>query len=106
MRSNFAVKLNYQFIGWCKEDSHDKVWVILQLGGDSFSGKFLVVWGRRGRKLQTKIHEYMSQNSVDSLIRSKENKGYQEIDRKNLDSIYPDFQEDLEKTAVWAMLTS
>lgn len=96
----------YKWIGWCKEDNHDKVWIIQQLGGDNFSGRFVVIWGRRGRKLQHKIHEYMTRYQIYNLIQSKENKGYQSIDDKRLDSVYPEFKNDLEKTTVWALLSA
>lgn len=93
-----------KWIGWCQENNHDKVWIIQQLGGDNFSGKYVVIWGRRGKKLQTKIHEYMTIGYVEKLIESKENKGYKSMDQKNLDVIYPEFKDDLEKTTVWALL--
>jgi predicted DNA-binding WGR domain protein len=95
-----------KWIGWCKEDNHDKVWIVQQLSGDKFSGKFVVIWGRRGKKLQTKIHDYLTMHYIERLIDSKLDKGYKSIDQKNLESIYPEFQDDLEKTTVWALLSA
>jgi predicted DNA-binding WGR domain protein len=104
--------MKYQFIGWCKEDDHDKVWGVIELahdidGAGQFSwnpkNSYVTFWGRRGKKLQTKIsNEYES--DIKTIIRRKEKKGYQSINATGLDEVYPEFQSDLEKTAVWSML--
>lgn len=89
--------MNYKFIGWCKEGIHDKVWGAIKLD----DSQVLTFWGRRGKKLQT----LMTYDNWDltKLIRSKEKK-YKEIQENELDEVYPEFQEDLEKTAIWATL--
>ena len=94
--------MRYLFIGWCAEGIHDKVWGAIALDSE-MHGKVLTVWGRRGKKMQTK----MARNDSDlrKLIDSKRrNKGYQEIDTARLNHVYPDFQADLEKTAIWETL--
>ena len=95
--------IHYNFIGWCREDNHDKVWVCVQLSGDRWQGKFATIWGRRGRKLQHKVLA-ASGREMERLADSKYNKGYRKIDQTELDRVYPEFESDLEKTAVWAML--
>lgn len=95
--------MKYKFIGWCKEGVHDKVWVAISLDGDDWNGNVLTVWGRRGKKLQT----LMTKNNGDlrKLIDSKQyKKNYRSIDPKRLDEVYPEFKDDLEKTAIWATL--
>ena len=100
--------LSYKFIGHCYEPSehHDKVWGAIDLEPDSKQGsrkcKVLTFWGRRGKKLSTKL--VTDSDALYKLIRSKENKGYQSINKNRLDEVYPEFEEDLEKTAMWAML--
>ena len=104
--------MKYQFIGWCHEDTHDKVWGVIELahdidGAGQFSwnpkNRYVTFWGRRGAKMQTKISaEYES--DIKTIIRRKEKKGYQGINTSKLDEVYPEFQTDLEKTAVWSML--
>ena len=42
---------------------------------------------------------------VQNLIDKKRAKGYTRVDRNHLDTVYPEFQDDLEKTAVWALLS-
>jgi len=91
--------MKYKFIGWCREDNHDKVWGVIALHSNSY----VTFWGRRGAKLQTKIVEGDPWD-INELIRKKKNKGYQEIFIWDLDSVYPEFQSDLEKTAFWASL--
>ena len=97
--------MEYTFIGWCRdpEENHDKVWGIIKLNGDDWNGNYVSFWGRRGKKLQTKLHKEEVLWGMERLIEKKENKGYKRIARTELDTVYPEFQEDLEKTAVWSM---
>lgn len=110
----FISDMKYKFIGWCRDDAEnaDKVWGVIELatdidGAGKFSwnpkNKYVTFWGRRGKKLQTKVSaEY--ENDVTTLIRRKGNKGYVSIDQTKLDEVYPEFESDLSKTAVWAIL--
>lgn len=98
--------LHYKFIGWCQEDSHDKVWGVIFLERpDSLSryseSKCVSFWGRRGKKLQTKL--VIDDYELEKLILSKERKGYKKVDTQKLNEVYPEFEEDLGKTAFWAM---
>lgn len=99
--------IDYRFIGWCREDSADKVWGVIELAQETAHpynsvSKYVTFWGRRGNKLQTKVSsEY--DHDIIKLIRSKERKGYVRVSRDQLDEVYPEFQTDLEKTAFWAM---
>jgi predicted DNA-binding WGR domain protein len=103
--------MKYEFIGWCQEGTSDKIWTVIQLRSNVNDAKsysdtldlYAVVWGRRGRTLQSKVQEY-TYPDILSLIRSKTKKGYEEVSAEKLDSVYPEFEEDLQKTAVWAML--
>jgi hypothetical protein len=99
--------MNYQHIGWCKDGTHDKVWGIICLQEPTTSyrgdGKFVTFWGRRGKKLQTKTVE-TGHYEVKKMFDKKLDKGYQEVDKRRLDEVYPEFEQDLEQTAVWAML--
>lgn len=99
--------MRYAHIGWCHEDNHDKVWGAVCLKEPTTSyrddGKFVTFWGRRGKKLQTKIVDG-SNYEINKMFGKKLDKGYQSVDKQRLDEVYPEFEEDLEKTAVWAML--
>jgi len=95
--------INYKYIGWCSEDNSDKVWVCIQLNGDRWHGKFLTVWGRRGKQLQSKIVE-SNTYEMGKLVGRKDAKGYREIPEDKLHEVYPEFQQDLERTAAWGML--
>lgn len=95
--------MNYKFIGWCHEGTHDKVWGVITIREDIYNGTFLIFWGRRGRKLQTKILEDSSWGMIDK-IDSKKERGYTEVDNTKLNEVYPEFESDLSKTAMWAML--
>lgn len=106
--------MNYVFIGWYNKDSSDKVWGVIELQ----LNVYLSFWGRRGKKLQTKIiktkthqsfindsdGDYHGDYVIDDLIKKKVNKGYSKIDKSKLNTVYPEFESDLEKTTVWAYL--
>ena len=97
--------IDYKFIGWCGDGVHDKVWVCIQLSHDHWRGKYLTIWGRRGKSLQSKVIDDVSDRDIGNLIRSKERK-YAEIPQDKLHEVYPEFQQDLEKTTAWTLLKS
>ena len=97
--------IDYGFIGWCKEENHDKVWGYIELNAKSGSkGDYVVFWGRRGKKLQTKVHQDTYHWDMYKLSQSKERKGYVSVDEDKLNEVYPEFENDLQVTAVWALL--
>jgi hypothetical protein len=100
--------MRYEFIGWERDEEKniDKVWGVICIDKPSSSwgdGKYLAFWGRRGKKLSTLVHE-KSHWEMKKLWDKKHSDGYTEIAEKNLKVVYPEFQDDLEKTAVWALL--
>jgi hypothetical protein len=104
--------MKYKHILWCRDEkaNADKVWgIILLQEGEEWSvgyrnpSKYATFWGRRGKALQTKIWEGYSWDS-NEMKRKKCNKGYRVVDPTELDTLYPEFESDLEKTAVWALL--
>jgi hypothetical protein len=103
--------MRYVHVGWCKEGIHDKVWGVICLREPEFresirgwiAGKYVSFWGRRGAKLQTKMVDTI-EYEIGKMFDKKLNKGYQKIDKDRLDEVYPEFQQDLEKTAFWATL--
>ena len=107
--------MKYEHILWCKEDNHDKVWGVINIGivddADSNSplrwrrevNKYVTFWGRRGRALQTKVWEGDPWKAIEQRDK-KIQKGYRTVDPIEMNTLYPEFESDLEKTAVWAML--
>jgi predicted DNA-binding WGR domain protein len=91
--------MKFAFIGWCKENNHDKVWGAIELD----TVKYVTFWGRRGKKLQTKSI-IISPYHMTKMINEKTKKGYIRVDKDNLDKVYPEFEKDLEQTAMWSML--
>lgn len=98
--------VNYRFIGWCKEGKHDKVWITIQLreyNTETYEmGKVLTLWGRRGGSLRSKIVD--DDEELSKLIRSKRNKGYEQLSTEYLSRVYPEFKADLEKQYIWSTL--
>lgn len=102
--------MNYHWIGHYKEGTSDKVWGLIRLtdNGDHrlFSNNdYVAFWGRRGKKLQTKIHRGICAYDADKLCDKKELSGYRVIDLNHLEKVYPEFEQDLQKTTVWALLS-
>jgi hypothetical protein len=97
--------MKYKFIGWCREGTSDKVWGVIPIKGESIQSvnTYVIFWGRRGKKLQTKILED-SMWGISDKIDSKKVRGYIEVDTTQLSDLYPEFESDLSKTAMWAML--
>jgi hypothetical protein len=98
--------IEYGFIGWCKEGSSDKVWGTIKLrDGENYwdDKSWVTFWGRRGRKLQTKIVK-TDNWGMSKLSEAKERKGYVAIEQGKLNEVYPEFEDDLKKTAFWNML--
>lgn len=97
--------MQYAHIGWCNKDNHDKVWGIILLSAADYpkDNKYVTFWGRRGAKLQTKIWEGRDWDAA-KLFDMKLSRGYTEVDLNQLNTVYPEFHQDLQKTAVWAIL--
>jgi len=97
--------MEYKWIGWMQEGNSDKVWGVITLveEGDIWPtpGKYCTFWGRRGKKLQTKIVEG-SDYEIRRLISKKTEKGYEVVAINKLNEVYPEFEDDLKKTAFWA----
>ncbi len=101
--------MNYHWIGHCKEGTSDKVWGLIRLTGSDDNllygrrvNDYVAFWGRRGKKLQTKLHRGIDRYDADKLCDKKQDNGYNTI--VTLEEVYPEFESDLEQTAVWAML--
>ena len=97
------MSVEYTFIGWCREENHDKVWGVIKLNGDQWDGNYVSFWGRRGKKLQTKMYKDVSNYFMKEMAGKKMDKGYKSISKDNLNDVYPEFEEDLKKTTFWSM---
>lgn len=103
--------MEFTWIGWNRENNSDKIWAVYPLdftkpvvwfGGKKYMHitKYATVWGRRGKALQCNVVE----GNPDKKIREKQIKGYKQVQFTDLDTVYPEFPEDLEKAAFWATL--
>lgn len=94
--------MNYHWIGHCREGNSDKVWGMIRL---TTNGDYVSFWGRRGKKLQTKIHHNLWSYDAEKLCGKKMDRGYNTINTARLDEVYPGFENDLQATTVWALLS-
>jgi hypothetical protein len=104
--------MNYHWIGHYREGTSDKIWGLIRISGsdDEAQNKlqpcdYVSFWGRRGKKLQTKIYQGLDLYDADKLCYKKEDRGYNVINQTRLGDVYPEFEEDLQKTTVWALLS-
>lgn len=99
------MKFDYAWMGWCQEGTSDKVWVLLVLERYGWGGikRHATIWGRRGKRLQSKVYEEQYTDPAEQIV-EKQRKGYKPIDKQKLDQVYPEFEQDLEKAAFWAVL--
>lgn len=95
--------LEFIFIGWCKQDTHDKIWCSFSL-----QNRYYCAWGRRGAKLQFKDHGPISaayEHDLWKLQNKKQQGGYKEVDSFQLFAIFPDFQTEVENQLVLKLLS-
>lgn len=102
--------MKYEFIGWAQDEktNTDKVWGVICISDAPHywdDSKYVSFWGRRGKKLSTKLHECTGY-AMARIWEKKHKDGYTKIHEQRLTEVYPEFQEDLEKTAMWAILCS
>lgn len=101
------------WIGWQRDDDKnvDKVWGIITIRKSiddwkiSAPGAYVVFWGRRGKTLRTKIHTDKYSWDMTELYHKKKISGYIKVNYDQLNSVYPEFEEDLDWTAVEAKLS-
>jgi predicted DNA-binding WGR domain protein len=75
--------MDIMYLGWCREGTSDKVWGIVKK--DEYL--HLTFWGRRGAKLQKKLSD-MDSHEANTLIRSKQKKGYVEIPKDDMEMVH------------------
>lgn len=93
-------ELNFIYIGWCKDsDSNtDKVWTAFKAGETYYAG-----WGRRGKSIRFKKHNSFS--DLERVMKQKKKK-YSEVDSFQLFTVFPYFQDEIEKRLTFCKLTN
>ena len=91
--------MKFKHICWQKNEktNTDKVWGVILLQDNDY----ISFWGRRGAKLQTKMFKGSDWDAIQ-MFEKKQSNGYKSIEIDELHEVYPEFQQDLEKTAFWA----
>lgn len=89
----------FMWVGWCKEDNHDKIWGYIKLNE---SGAYYNFWGRRGKTLRFKRH--FGKWDLEDLTHAKRNKGYVMRTPQNMAAIWPNFEDDFATQFVMAKL--
>lgn len=96
--------MEFRFIGWNNQDGHDKIWTSFIVENNIY-----VAWGRRGAKLQFKKHGNHLMWGIHNKIRDIENqklsKGYKEVDKFLLFTLFPDFESTVEEQLVLKILS-
>jgi len=100
----------FGFIGWCKEDNHDKVWGYFYRptpdastwARKSSGWNCCVFWAKRGAAMRFKAD--VTGWELDKLVNSKLKKGYSRIYEPRLFEIWPTFVEEAEAKLMWDVL--
>jgi hypothetical protein len=99
------METSFGFIGWCKEDNHDKVWGYFYRPTDVGNKMFYpwptkeygwnccIFWGRRGKAMQFKAD--VTGSDLNKLVSTKLRKGYNQINQSKLIEIWPTFDEEM-----------
>lgn len=107
------METSFGFIGWCKEDNHDKVWGYFyrptpEADGNRWITKqygwnCVIFWARRGKAMQFKADK--TGTELDKLVRNKQNvKHYRSITPAKLFEIWPSFIQECEEKLMWDVL--
>ena len=93
--------MEIKFIGWCHQGIHDKLWGIALYGRGKYlhTDLYASFWGRRGKKLQKKLVD-LTPSQLYHLISSKQNKGYIEVAKNDVNEVYDNFSKDIFKVAL------
>lgn len=99
----------FVFIGWCKEDNHDKIWGYFlrptsttKPAGSSiwwnpptkdYGWNCVRFWGRRGKAMQFKPD--ITGEELRKVLNQKISKGYIKITEAQLNTIWPTFDEEM-----------
>lgn len=86
----------FEWLGWCSEDNHDKVWGYICIDNRSYYN----FWGERGKSLRFKRHS--GAWDLKSLTRAKVRKGYVQQTENDMERIYPAFKEHFDRQFVMA----
>ena len=103
--------IEFLFIGWCNEvdkktgAKHDKVWCAFKAGGNYYAG-----WGARGKRLSFKNHgpSRWGNNVPNTLteVLTKKRKTYNEVDTFQLFTIFPFFEDEVDKQLMFKVLAN
>jgi len=103
--------MSFGFIGWCKEDNHDKVWgYFLRPTPNApawirkeYGWNCCIFWARRGKAMQFKADT--TGYPLTKLVSSKRKKGYKEITPEKLREIWPSFDSEAEGKLLMEVLS-
>lgn len=100
--------IEFEFIGWNNTTDwdgkkHDKVWTAFSINETYYAG-----WGARGKALSFKKYGsgFSAKSQQSKKIKEKKLDSYSEVDAFLLFSIFPNFQEDVEKRLVYCTLAN
>lgn len=105
------MSMEFGFIGWCKEDNHDKIWGYFLRPtpnaqvwiNKQYGWNCCVFWARRGKAMQFKADT--TGHELNKLVSSKLKKGYREITPEKLREIWPSFDSESEGKLLMEVLS-
>lgn len=92
--------IEFSFIGWQKQDNHDKVWTSFKI-----EGAWYCAWGARSKKLQFKQHSTIDRKPTKLAdLEFEKAKRYKEVDSFLLFTLFPDFEEKVKDELLLSLL--
>ena len=97
------MSFKFEWIGWMKTDTNDKVWGYFQ--NDKL---YYTFWGKRGKTLNFKKTptSWFADDKLQSLQKTKRKKGYDEMSEQQMITIWPEFYNDLEMRLSFCVLAN
>ena len=104
--SDHKPRYTLNFLGWCNESGHDKIWGYVTVGDHCYN-----FWGARGKKLSFQEHKAGRwgdnrelRSKAEAKCRPRANGAYHEIALNKVESVVPDFFNQLEHQLTIAKL--
>jgi len=102
------MSVDFKFIGWNNEGTSDKFWGYFFHDSDAnldvYPRPCYVFWGRRGGALNFK-KDYET-GSLRDLVSKKKTKGYRWVDEKQLRTVWPNFEDQMEQRLCFCILAN
>jgi D-lyxose ketol-isomerase len=90
-------------LAWNNTNNSDKIWGIVPLNNERATfwnpGKYLIFWGKRGKKLSSIIRT-IDESQAQMLFKTKLNR-YTEVKEQDFEKVSPGIVKEIERMLIW-----